>query len=311
MRRGASHRPALDLVMWPDRAWPALAGEWRLAEEWGIRRGWMWDHLGLAGRPVWHDAWTVLAAAAASTREIGLGTMVTSPNFRHPVSTAKQALALDAVSQGRFVLGVGAGGPGDDSDALGEGPWTGQERAERFAEWLTHAAALVGTPEVDLRGRWFTARRVALGGGAPRRVPLAVAATGPRGMGLAVAHGGIWVTQDLRGRSASVEAEVERQLSELDDQCSLLGRDPATLARTMVLGYGEERPLDSIEAFRDVVGRYAARGFDSIAVLWPRGPEAAQRLAVLEQAAHEQAEDRGGGGDALAARGPHVASELQ
>lgn len=288
MSRAAGSRVALDLLMWPDQPWPRLVEEWRLAEQWGVHRGWMWDHLGLAGRPVWHDAWTVLAAVAASTSEIGLGTMVTSPNFRHPVTTSKQALALDAVSQGRFVLGVGAGGPGDDSDALGGGPWTRRERADRFEEWVTHAHALLTTSPVDLHGRWFTAQRVALGGSAPG-VPVAVAATGPRGMGLAAARADVWITQDLRGASVSAEAEVRRQLDLLDDQCSRLDRDPATLARTVVLGYGEERPLESLEAFRDCVGRYATHGFDTVVLLWPRGPGASQRLAVLEEAVRAHA----------------------
>lgn len=280
---------ALDLVMWPDRPWSALVEEWRLAERWGISRGWMWDHLGLAGRPVWHDAWTLLAAVAASTDVIGFGTMVTSPNFRHPVTASKQALALDAISLGRFVLGVGAGGPGDDSDALGDGPWTPRERADRFEEWVTHADELLSTSSADLRGRWFTARRVALGGGAPRRVPVAVAATGPRGMALAAARADLWITQDLRGDSATAEAEVRRQLARLDEQCRRVERDPSTLSRTVVLGYGDERPLESLEAFRDCVGRYAALGVDTVALLWPRDADAQRCLGVLEQAAAELA----------------------
>jgi alkanesulfonate monooxygenase SsuD/methylene tetrahydromethanopterin reductase-like flavin-dependent oxidoreductase (luciferase family) len=280
----------IDVLMWPDRPWPELREEWRLAEQWGIGRGWLWDHLVLSGRPVWHDAWTVLAAAAATTSTIGLGTMVTSPNFRHPVVAAKQAVALEAVSDGRFVLGVGAGGPGVDSDALGEGPWSGRERADRLAEWLTLADDLLGTTQVTSRGRWFTAVDVAIGGERPRRVPLAVAATGPRGVELAAGRADVWITQDLPGRSGSAEAEVRRQLALLDDACVRAERDPATLSRVVVLGYGEERPLDSVEALRDSLGRYAALGADTVALLWPRGDDAAAQRAVLEQACAERRE---------------------
>lgn len=278
----------LEVLMWPDGPWPDLREEWRLAERWGVDRGWLWDHLVLSGRPVWHDAWTALSAAAASTERIGLGTMVTSPNFRHPVVAAKQAIALSAVSGGRFALGVGAGGPGVDSDALGAGPWSPRERADRFAEWLTLADDLLSTPTVTSRGRWFTADAVELGGATPRSVPLAVAGTGRRGMALAAERADLWITQDLPGRSGSAEADVRRQLELLDEACERVHRDPAGLSRLVVLGYGEERPLDSVEAFRDCLGRYAALGIDTVAVLWPRGDAAAARLAVLEQACAER-----------------------
>lgn len=273
--------------MWPDRGWAELREEWWLAERWGIDRGWLWDHLVLSGRPVWHDAWTLLAAAAATTSTIGLGTMVTSPNFRHPVVAAKQAIALDAVSAGRFVLGVGAGGAGVDSDALGHGPWSPRERADRFAEWLRLADDLLRTPRVTGHGRWFAAEQVELGGGAAR-VPLAVAGTGPRGTTLAAQHADVWITQDVPGRSASAHAEVRRQLDLLDAACEGAGRDPATLSRLVVLGYGQERPLDSVEAFRDCLGRYTALGIDRVALLWPRGEGAARQLAVLEQVCAER-----------------------
>lgn len=102
----------IDAVMWPDSPWPEAHDEWRLDEQLGIARGWVYDHLNL--RPVhkrWHESMTFLAAAAASTERIDLGTMVTSPNFRHPAMTAKVAMTLHDISRGRVVIGVGAGGP--------------------------------------------------------------------------------------------------------------------------------------------------------------------------------------------------------
>ncbi|WP_369054827.1 LLM class flavin-dependent oxidoreductase [Kineococcus terrestris] len=276
---------AVDVVLWPDGPWPELRERWLLAERWGLRRGWLWDHLDLGGRPVWHDAWTVLAAAAATTSRIGLGTMVTSPNFRHPVTAAKAALALDAVSGGRFVLGVGAGGPGVDSDALGGGPWTPAERAERFREWVELGDDLLSRDRVTSSGRWFGARDVALGGGPSRRVPLAVAATGPRGLALAAARADLWITQDVARAGRTAWEEVRRQSAALDEACARSGREAGSLSRLVVLGYGDERPLDSVEAFRDAAGRYAALGFGTVAVLWPTGARSRERLAVLEDVA--------------------------
>ncbi|GAA4375914.1 LLM class flavin-dependent oxidoreductase [Nocardioides caricicola] len=281
----------LDVVMWPDRSWPRLRAEWQLAEQWGVDRGWLWDHLVLGGRPVWHDAWAVLAAAAASTTRIGLGTMVTSPNFRHPVTASKQALALHAVSDGRFVLGVGAGGPGRDSDALGDGPWSAAERAERFREWVELADELLSTPSVTRTGRWFSAHDVAVGGRRPRAVQLALAATGPRGATLVAAHADFWITQDLAGTSGTAEDAVRRQVMRLEEERERSRAPLRSLTKIVVLGQGSERPLDSVESWRDCWGRYQALGIDTIALLWPRGPSAQSQLDVVEQAAADVTRD--------------------
>ncbi|MFD7700685.1 LLM class flavin-dependent oxidoreductase [Streptomyces caelestis] len=281
----------LDAVMWPDSSWPVMREEWLRAEGMGLNRGWLYDHLNLNTRPAWHEAYTSLAAVAAVTSRIGVGTMVTSPNFRHPVTSAKAALALDTVSEGRFVMGIGAGGPGGDSDALGGQPITRAERTARLQEWVELTDLLLRQERTDYSGRFFSAHQVAMGGGQPRRPPLAVAATGRRGMRTAVRFADLWITQDVGQDPAAYAgtpyAEVRRQITLLDEVCAQQGRDPSTLSRLTVLGYGGERPLSSIEAFRDCVGRYAELGVTTLAVLWPRGEGSDARVAVLEQAAAE------------------------
>ncbi|MEU4562930.1 LLM class flavin-dependent oxidoreductase [Actinoplanes sp. NPDC023936] len=279
--------------MWPDRDWPELRREWQHADRIGVGRGWLWDHLTLGGRPIWHDAYPTVAAAAAVTERVGVGTMVTAPNFRHPVTTAKAALALDAISAGRFVLGLGAGGPGADAEALGTPPLAPADRGRRFTEFVTHTRRLLDEPAPTLDGEFFTARAADVGGGG-RRPGIAVAATGPRGLAVAVEHADLWITQDViknpRVAAATPEAEVGRQLGLLREACERAGRDPGTLPALVALGYGGERPLDSIEAYRDCLGRYRALGADRIAVLWPRGDDAERHLAVLEEAARDHDE---------------------
>src|SRR5450755_3725059 len=127
------------IVILPDLRWKQAERRWRLAEEYGFDHAWTYDHLGwrdLVDGP-WFDAVPTLTAAAMVTSRISLGTLVASPNFRHPVSFARQLTALDDVSNGRLILGVGAGAGGTSFDiaVLGGPPLTVRERADRFAEF--------------------------------------------------------------------------------------------------------------------------------------------------------------------------------
>ncbi len=78
----------------------------------------------------------LLAAVAATTETMRIGTLVTSPNFRHPVTLAKEVMTLDVISGGRLTLGIGAGGVGWDATALGQAPWSRSERTRRFEEFV-------------------------------------------------------------------------------------------------------------------------------------------------------------------------------
>ncbi len=276
----------IDAVMWPDVRWAESRAEWLLAEEMGIGRGWVYDHLNLAPQhDRWHDAYTYLAAVAATTSRIGLGTMVTTPNFRHPTTSAKAALTLDDVSGGRLLLGVGAGGPGADSDAQGSPALSRPARMDRFAEWVEQLDRLLDGEELDHDGTYATVRSTRVRGSTGHRPSLAVAATGPRGMQVAARRASHWITQDVaqdpRAYAGTAQGEIARQLVLLDAACRSVQRDPASLPRTAVLGYGTERPLESAGALEDALGRYAALGITTVAVLWPRGEGASRRLDVL------------------------------
>src|SRR5215472_17437888 len=102
------------LVILPDQRWQQAARRWRLAEDYSFDHACTYDHLGwrsLVDGP-WFDAVPTLTAAATVTSRISLGTLVASPNFRHPVSFMRQLTGLDDVSNGRIMLGLGAGAGG-------------------------------------------------------------------------------------------------------------------------------------------------------------------------------------------------------
>src|SRR3954468_5368656 len=122
------------VVILPDLRWEQSRDRWREAEQRGFHAAWTYDHLSwrsLRDGP-WLGAIPLLSAVAASTTTLRVGTLVTSPNFRHPALLAKDVMTLDEISGGRFVLGIGAGGIGYDATVLGAPPPRLPDRAARF-----------------------------------------------------------------------------------------------------------------------------------------------------------------------------------
>lgn len=287
----------LGVVLWPDEPWPTAREQWLRAERLGFAHAWVYDHLAFRGIRPWYDAYATLSAAAAVTSRIGLGTLVTSPNFRHPVPTAHTAKTIDALSGGRFTLGLGSGSPDPTTDAgvLGDAPASWRERLDRFTEWVELADLLLRNPTTTYTGRHYSAGSAAAGadtGGGEPRLPFAVAAMGPRAMRLVARHARTWVTLgDPRNREKPADQAVREQTEYLLEACARTGRDPGSVGRLLLTGMLDERPLTSIEAFRDLAGRAAEAGVTDLVVHWPReSGQFAGDVDVLEQAAAECAD---------------------
>lgn len=266
------------VVLLPQERWADARHRWRRAEELGFDHAWTYDHLAwrdLADEP-WFATVPLLAAAAAVTERIGLGTWVASPNFRHPVPFAKDVMGLDDVSGGRFVLGVGAGGEGWDADVLGPAPSRG-ERTRRFAEFLELLDALLTQPVTEHTGEFYEAHaaRMVPGTIARPRTPFVVAANGPRGMGLAARYGQGWATYgpgtgvgDGRDVAAAQEewwAGLARMVETFDEVAA--GRD---VGRWLSLDGAPRFSLGSADLAVEGVERAAALGFGDVVVHWPR-----------------------------------------
>jgi alkanesulfonate monooxygenase SsuD/methylene tetrahydromethanopterin reductase-like flavin-dependent oxidoreductase (luciferase family) len=282
------------VVILPTPPWRDARSIWARAEELGAHTAWTYDHLtwrDLRDGP-WYAAVPLLSAAATTTSKIRLGTLVTSPNFRHPVTLAKETMTLDDLSGGRFTLGIGAGGTGWDATALGQDPWSGAERTSRFVEFVDQLDRLLTEPRTDrLDGRWYAAvdARAIPGCVQQPRVPFAVAATGPKGMDVVARHAQTWVTYgDARGAAEMTPAEcldaVRAQSALLDEACAALDRDPSSVERLYLQGSTREPWLESVESYRDLRGRYEELGFTDLALHWPRAePSFAADPDVFEQ----------------------------
>jgi alkanesulfonate monooxygenase SsuD/methylene tetrahydromethanopterin reductase-like flavin-dependent oxidoreductase (luciferase family) len=263
----------IGIVILPDERWSVAGRRWRLAEEYGFDHAWTYDHLGwrdLVDGP-WFDAVPTLTAAAMVTRRIRLGTFVASPNFRHPVHFAREITALDDISQGRLLLGVGAGGTGYDTAVLGTPELTPRLRVDRFTEFLSLLTDLLDNDRVTFTGTYYRAVDARSTPGPVQRPhpPLIVAANGPRSLRLAARHGDGWVTTGAQ--ATDDEAAWWRSVAEVSDRfgeaAAAAGR---TVDRYLNLDSSPVFSLSSPEAFTDAVGRAAALGFTDVMAHWPR-----------------------------------------
>ncbi|MFH9264394.1 LLM class flavin-dependent oxidoreductase [Streptomyces sp. NPDC017546] len=271
----------LSTVILPVHRWHEGGRDrWQRAEELGFHTAYTYDHLSwrtFRDGP-WFGALPTLTAAATATERLRLGTLVTSPNFRHPVTLAKELISLDDISGGRITLGIGAGGSGFDATALGQDAWTPSERADRFAEFVPLLDRLLTEDAVTERGKHYSAEEARNIPGCVQRprLPFAVAATGPRGLKLAARHGQAWVTTGdpklyENGTPEESRAALRAQNERLTAACAEIGRDASELDRVLLTGFTPDRngPLESVDAFVDFAGRHAELGFTEIVVHAP------------------------------------------
>jgi alkanesulfonate monooxygenase SsuD/methylene tetrahydromethanopterin reductase-like flavin-dependent oxidoreductase (luciferase family) len=264
----------LSTVILPLERWPLSREKWRRAEELGFFAAYIYDHLSwphFRDRP-WFASIPTLTAAAVETSTIRLGTLVTTPNFRHPVPLAKDLLSVDDVSSGRLTVGIGAGVHDNDATVLGGEAWSPRERMDRFVNFVDLLDELLRESLTTQPGPFYGAKEARMLPGTIQqpRPPFCIAATGRRGMDVAARHGEAWVSI---GRSSKPEEPcldaVTAQLSRLDDALDAIGRSPASIDRVLLDGLNSERPLVSVDAFVDWAGRYQALGITELVIHWP------------------------------------------
>jgi alkanesulfonate monooxygenase SsuD/methylene tetrahydromethanopterin reductase-like flavin-dependent oxidoreductase (luciferase family) len=272
----------------------SIEEQWQFAEATGWDSAWVFDHfIGvLDGDPETTDAfeaWTLLAALAATTRRVRLGVFVSGITHRPPLMLLKQAVTVDHVSRGRLILGIGAGWNEREHRAYGLPFAPIRDRVGLLGETL---AAL---RELEAAERTTTAGSNLRLDGAPfapkpvhGRLPVLVGTVGPRMMRHLARYGDIWEGGGSPERMQALGAELDRA-------CAEVGRDPAEIARGIVASDPGFRALASEDAFRRHVAAYAAVGVTWFWFNIPRGDPTPTLVRISERLIPElRAEARAG-----------------
>lgn len=196
------------------------------AERAGFDSVWVPDHFFFETRPgvldPYPEAWTLMTAIGVTTERIQIASMVLAAGFRHPAMLAKMAGALQELTGGRLLLGVGAGNQLAEHTAFGLGF---DHRVRRFSEYLQILKPLLANERVTLHGKHYDLTDASLLMPHPR-VPLMIAALGERMVGLAARYADAW----NGGGSATPDGEPFRsRLKTLQAACTAIGRDPAEI----------------------------------------------------------------------------------
>lgn len=250
--------------------WPEVRDMATTAEDAGFDSLWVGDHLlyrseGETSGP-W-EAWSMLAAIAAVTDRVQIGPLVAATSFHSPAMLAKKAVTVDEISDGRLILGLGAGWNKIEYEAYG---YPFDHRASRFEEAFTIIRTLLSEGSVDFAGEYYTLRDCELV--PPARdggIPIMIGSEGPRVLGATLPHVDSWNAWHA-WYDNSVEG-AEALLGRIDDHCTAAGRDPSTLGRSLAVfvrtpdgdtgirqGSPDRKSSFAIEGSQDDVARHLA-----------------------------------------------------
>lgn len=253
---------------WPD------AVQWaRQAEELGFDSVWTVDHARLEPGFRVLDGPTIIGGVAAATTRVRVGLLVGNLILRQPVLMVKHAIALDHISGGRAEFGIGAGLLETDHAMMGLPVWEPPERVARLAEATEIADRLLRGMTSPYRGSYYRYTRAVI---APRpiqrpRPPITVGVYSSMALGTVARFADRWNTVcGFRMTDAEFCERIPRRMSQLDEACARLGRDPATVLRSLLV-FPTLRPWREPGALERIVERYVPLGFGEFIVYapWP------------------------------------------
>jgi len=266
-------RPRFGIATAPMQVgYPDILRVWREADEIPeIEHAWLFDHLmpigGDPDGPIF-EGWTLLSAMAAQTRRLRLGLLVTSNRIRPPALLAKMATTVDIVSGGRLDFGIGAG-------SRPSIPWARREYEAHGLPYddFTHSVGSLAEACTVIRRLWtetepfdFDGRYVHLAGafGNPKPVqhphpPTMIGGRSAALLRVVAEHADLW---NIPGGDI---ADVISRSALLDRYCAEIGRDPASITRSIHLSVSYDQPGIT----RDAIGEAIEAGFGHIVLGLP------------------------------------------
>jgi alkanesulfonate monooxygenase SsuD/methylene tetrahydromethanopterin reductase-like flavin-dependent oxidoreductase (luciferase family) len=245
--------------------WPELMAIGAEIDELGFDELWSNDHFlplaagtegadgGLTG-PVF-EGWSILFGWAGVTSRVRIGCLVSGAAYRNPVLLVKMATALDHATGGRAALGLGGGWFEPEHRAFGwEFPPLGR-RIDRFAEAARICRGLLDGESVSVAGEWF--RTDGARNDPPpvqTRLPLVIGGSGEKRTLRIVAE-----TADIWNADGGSPEELARRNAILDEHCRTVGRDPASIERTVGLPplLIRETRDEAVEALAEILEPHA------------------------------------------------------
>ncbi len=234
--------------------WPELAEMARRIEDGGFDSIWVGDHLLYRDDEnelgPW-EAWSQMAAIAAITQRVEIGPLVAATSFHSPAMLAKKAITLDEISNGRFILGLGAGWNEAEYRAFG---FAFDRRASRFEEAFEIIRRLVAGERVDFSGEFYSVEESVLlpAGPRPGGPPILIGSEGPRMLAITAPYMSMW--NAWYAWYGNRPEGLPPLLAKVDAALAAAGRDPGEVSKTVavLVGLGEQsggsRALTRVEA---------------------------------------------------------------
>jgi F420-dependent oxidoreductase-like protein len=221
-----------------------LRAIWRVADEGGFDHLWDFDHLaaigGDADQPI-YEGWALQAAMAEATKRVRIGCLVTGNTYRHPIVLAKAAVTVDHLSGGRLEFGIGAAWAELEHQMYGiEGL---DHRVGRLSESLQIIKSLFTQDRTSFDGRYYRFKD-AIANPKPLQKPhppFWIGAQGETTLRLAARHADVW---NISGGDPEFVAPL---ISKFDEACASVGRDPATVRRSLQYGWDGKNRGELIE----------------------------------------------------------------
>jgi alkanesulfonate monooxygenase SsuD/methylene tetrahydromethanopterin reductase-like flavin-dependent oxidoreductase (luciferase family) len=247
---------------------------------------WISDHHMTADR-FRLECWTQLTWVAARYPGPMLGTIVMSNSYRHPPLLAKMAASLQVFSQGRFILGYGAGWAEEEYHAYGYEYPSARVRIAQMVEGIEVIRALWTQAPATVEGRWYRVRDAYCEPRPEPVPPIMIGGDGERYLLRAVAEQGDWWLPYARGRDV-----LQHKIDVLKGHCQDVGRDYETIRkaytcvvyldrdRAAAQRRADARPDGQGSAFagdpaalRDYLRELVDLGFDHFPLVFPNFPE--------------------------------------